>query len=363
MTIIIFLLVLTVLIFVHELGHFCAAKFFGVRVDEFAIGFPPTIWSRIKGGTKYMINLVPFGGYVKIFGETPDDLSVKGPDSERSLVNKPKWQQLVILLAGVFMNFVFAWILLSFAFNIGLSVAGSEYQKDIKDTTLSLTSVMNDSPADEAGLQVGDKILSIESGETKITSPNVSDFGNIVSESDGKIIVEYKRKNGTSSTEVIAKNGLVEGKKAIGISMGMVGTVNYGFFRSIYEGGKLTLIQTKEISLGIGKFIFDVFSFKNGTFKDVSGPVGLAGMIGGARQISLSYFLEFIAIISINLAVLNFIPFPALDGGRALFVIIELIIRKRIKPVIMNWANAIGFMLLMILMLLVTYKDIIGLIR
>ena len=119
MTIILFLVVLAILIFVHELGHFMVAKKSGIRVDEFAIGFPPKVFSWIKGETKYVLNLIPFGGYVKIFGENPDDESMTGADSKRSFVNAKKWKQVCVLLAGVGMNVIFAWILISVSFMFG----------------------------------------------------------------------------------------------------------------------------------------------------------------------------------------------------------------------------------------------------
>src|ERR1035437_3596394 len=120
MTVILFLFVLAVLIFVHELGHFVMAKIFGIRVDEFAIGFPPKIFGWKRGETQYNLNLIPLGGYVKIFGEDPNDESISGPDSSRSFVNAPKWKQIIVLLAGISMNIIFAWVLISISFNLGL---------------------------------------------------------------------------------------------------------------------------------------------------------------------------------------------------------------------------------------------------
>ena len=362
MTIILFLLILAVLVFVHELGHFVTAKMFGIRVDEFAIGFPPKIFGWQKGETKYSLNLIPFGGYVKIFGENPDDESLVGSDSSRSFVNAKKWKQAIVLLSGIFMNIIFAWILISVSFNIGLTTAiTDEYKDKAKDVAVMIMAVQKDSPASKAGIKEGDYVLSIKSGEVFELSPNVATIQKVISESKEKISIEYKRDSATGTIELISENGVVEGKKAIGISMGMVGTVEFGFFQSFYEGAKLTAMETKSIAIGLYTFIASLFKGQGNILAQVAGPIGIAGMVGEARSIGISYLLGFVAMISINLAMLNLVPFPALDGGRVLFVAIEAIIRRRIKPAILNWTNGIGFLLLILLMIFVTYKDILRL--
>ncbi len=364
MTIILFLLVLAVLIFVHELGHFVTAKLFGIRVDEFAIGFPPKIFGWENGETQYSLNLIPLGGYVKIFGEDPNDESISGPDSKRSFVNAAKWKQITVLLSGIIMNIVFAWLLISASFNFGLLTSIEDQYKD-KATNVSvmILSVLKSSPSALAGLKEGDSIMGIESGITKIISPGVTDIINIIAASKDNIKIDYKRGNSTSTVNVVAINGVLDGRKAIGISMGLVGTVRYGFFQSFYEGAKLTYMETINITKGIYGFIGSAFSGKGNILAQVTGPVGIAGMVGQASSMGLSYLLGFIAMISINLAMLNLVPFPALDGGRVLFVLIEIVIRKKIKPAIANWANLIGFGLLIALMLFITYKDILRLFK
>ena len=372
MTIILFLLILAILIFVHELGHFVSAKLFNIRVDEFAIGFPPRVFGWKKGETQYSLNMVPLGGFVKIFGEDPNDESMNGPDSKRSFVNAKKWKQIVVLLSGVFMNIVFAWLLISASFNFGLITSVEDQFKDkAQNISVMVLSVLKDSPSDKAGLKEGDSILSIESenilntnavsSSTKIISPNVSEIQKIIAESKDNIKIDYKRGNATGTVNIIATNGVVEGKKAIGISMALVGTVKFGFFASFYEGAKLTAIETINITKGIYDFIGGAFSGKNNLLAQVTGPVGIANMVGQANSLGISFLLGFIAMISINLAILNLIPFPALDGGRVLFVLIEVIIRRRIKPIIANSLNLIGFGLLIALMLFITYKDILHL--
>ena len=364
MTIILFLVILAVLVFVHELGHFVAAKAFGIRVDEFAIGFPPKIFGWKRGETQYSLNLIPFGGYVKIFGENPDDESLTGTDSSRSFVNAKRWKQAIVLLAGIFMNLVFAWILISISFNIGLPTSiQDEYKDKATDVGVMIMAVQKDSPASKAGIKEGDYILSIKSGEIYKLSPDVEFIQKTIAESKDQITIEYKRNYATGTVDVISQNGVVEGKRAIGISMGLVGTVKFGFFQSFYEGAKLTWIEIKSITVGLYSFIGSLFKAQSNLLSQVAGPIGIAGMVGEARAIGLSYLFGFVAMISINLAMLNLVPFPALDGGRVLFVAIEAIIRRRIKPAILNWTNGIGFLLLILLMIFVTYKDILRLIK
>ena len=363
MTIILFILVLAVLIFVHELGHFATAKLFGIRVDEFAIGFPPAIFCKKIGETHYSLNMVPLGGYVKIFGEDPDDESMNGPESHRSFVNAAKWKQIVILLSGISMNIIFAWLLISISFNFGLQTfLEDQYKAKAQNVSVIVLSVQKDSPSDKAGLKEGDSISAIESGSTKIISPTVSEVQSVIAESkDNNIKIDYKRGDATSTVNILTASGVVEGRKAIGISMGLMGTIKFGFFQSFYEGAKLTFLEAVTINKAIYSFIFGAFKGETALLSQVAGPVGIAGMVGQASDIGFSYLMGFIAMISINLAMLNLVPFPALDGGRVLFVMIELIIRREIKPAIANWLNLIGFGLLISLMLFVTYKDILRL--
>jgi len=353
--IIVFLITLTVLVFVHELGHFLMAKLFGIRVDEFAIGFPPKIYSKKVGETRYAINLIPFGGYVKIWGEDPEEGVVMSErEQKRNLSFAPRWKQAIILLSGIFFNIIFAWIFISISLNLGLiSTKIKDSPLDIKDAKVMIVSVLKDSPAELAGLKVGDRIISADS---KIAD-SISVVQQEISTGD-KVSLLYERNGKNNIVDVVGKEGLVEDKKAIGVSMEMVGIAKYGFFKSFVVGAKLTVLETKSIAIGLKDFLIKVFSFKKGVLSDVSGPVGLAKMSGVAMQFGLSYFLGFVAMISINLALINLIPFPALDGGRVFLLAIEAIIRRKIKPIVFNLLNGIGFILLMVLMVAITIKDI-----
>lgn len=344
-TVILFLIVLAVLIFVHELGHFLVARACGIRVDEFALGFGPQLWSTQRGETKYALNLIPFGGYVKIFGENPDGDSITGPDSARSFVHKPKWQQVIVLAAGVFFNFIFAWVLIAIAFTAGVPASLESYPNyadRMTEKRIAITYVEPKSPAEIAGIKAGDTITEFKT---------VEEVQNAINVSGGKGVL-------IGGKTVIAKEGIVEGKYAIGISMDNVGMLHLPVHLALFEAARYSLHMMKEITLGLGDLIGGLFKGTSG-LSSVTGPIGIAGLVSDAATLGFTYLMMFTALISINLGVLNLVPFPALDGGRILFVIIEAIIRRPIKPTIANTVNAVGFSLLILLMIVVTYKDIV----
>lgn len=354
MTIIIFLIVLAILIFVHELGHFLVARWCGIRVDTFALGFGPKIFSKTVGETKYSLNMIPFGGYVKIFGENPDDESINGADKARSFVHKSKLQQIAVLVAGVVFNFIFACMLISLAFSIGVPASTESYSnyKDYMDAGhITITAINKGSPAEKAGLKVGD-ILLVNSTEELQKSIDAS--------ATNGIDIKYKRDGVDDSVKIIAEKGIVEGKYAIGIAMDSVAILKLPIHKAILEGIRFTLHSIVTTFIGIYDLILGSIVGK-ANLSSVTGPVGIAGLVSDAARLGFTYLIMFTAIISINLGVLNLIPFPALDGGRILFVIIESIIRRPMKPALANTLNAVGFVLLITLMIVVTYKDIVRL--
>lgn len=361
MSILIFIIILLVLVLAHEAGHFFTAKKFGIRVDEFGFGFPPRLFGFKKGETEYTFNLLPIGGFVKIFGEDPNTENTSGPDAKRSFVNKPKWQQAMVLFAGVFANFLLAWFLFSFGFMSGLpsSVGAGEYE--LTNVSTIVVSVSPDSPASKGGLKSGDKIFSIKNNEFSPSSTSPETIKNLIVASGNKEIeILYTRgKDPTINTAKITPE-ISDGQPAIGIAMDQIGIAKLSVLQAFSEGMKLTISVTKGTVLGLYTLILDSLKGQ-GSFASVTGPVGMVGIVGDAYEFGFVYLLSFAALISVNLAIINLIPFPALDGGRLFFLLIEKIKGSPIKPKIANMANMLGFGILILLMLVVTYHDIIKL--
>jgi regulator of sigma E protease len=378
MSIIIFIIILLVLVLVHEFGHFFTAKRFGIRVDEFGFGFPPKLFSFKKGETEYSFNLLPLGGFVKIFGESFDEADFvevgfldkeRTPEeielAKRSFVNKPKWKQAIVLFAGIFANFLLAWLLFSIGFMSGLPTSvGSEVAGyKLQDVNLVVVSVLMKSPAENAGLKIGDKIVNIRSGDNFTTYVSPETVKSFVVGSGGKEIdIGYLRgKNPEINlAKVIPVASAVDGKPAIGISMDEIGTAKLSFFTALWQGLRLDWFMTKNTAVGLYTLISEAIRGK-GSFAGVTGPVGMVGIVGDAYQFGFVYLMSFAALISINLAIINLLPFPALDGGRLFFLLIEKIKGSRINPKVANAMNMIGFYLLIFLMLVITYHDVVKL--
>lgn len=361
MSIVIFLIILAVLILVHEFGHFIVAKKSGIRVDEFGLGFPPKLFGKKFGETEYTFNLIPFGGFVKIFGESPNEESLEGPDKDRSLVRKPKYIQVAVISAGVFFNILLAWFLISVGFMSGLptSVESAPAGAIVQNAQITITGVEEGSPAKEAGLAVGDRILSMVSGGDSLSDPNVSLIQSFINGHGGsEVEIFYKRADVLHSALVTPIEGIVSGKYAIGIGMDMIGVVKLPIHLAMWEGGKMTIALTGAVAGAFYGLITDLFSGA-ADFSTLTGPVGIVGLVGDAADFGFVYLLSLMAIISINLAIINLLPFPALDGGRLLFILIEAIKGSPISPRVANTAHAVGFALLILLMLFVTFNDVV----
>ena len=363
MSIIIFIVILLVLVVSHEFGHFIVAKKSGIRVDEFSFGFPPKIWGKKVGETTYNLNALPFGGYVKIFGENGDDLTVSEEDKKRSFTGKPRYIQAVVLFAGVVMNFLVAWFLLTAGYMSGLpsSVSMAPKGAEINNQHLTITSVLKGSPAEVSGLKIGDKLLKLSTVNDFTETPSSESVQFFVKKhANEDIKVDILRGKDNEELDVTPINNK-EGNPAIGIAMDTIGTLQLPIHKAIWEGLKLSSDLTLGTAEGFYKLIAGSLTGK-GNLSAVTGPIGIVGVVGDAAKFGFIYLLSFTALISINLAVINLLPFPALDGGRLLFLLIEKIKGSRIKPEIANTVNMIGFGILMLLMIVVTYHDIIKLI-
>jgi len=384
MSILIFIIILLVLVLVHEAGHFFTAKIFGIRVDEFGFGFPPKLFGKKIGETEYSLNALPFGGFVKIFGENFEEADTvdvgflekdSKQDFSRSLVNKPKWQQAMVLFAGIFANFLLAWFLFSIGFMSGLptSVGSEPTGTTLSNVFLTVVSVVPKSPAENAGLKIGDKIVNVVAIPTTsglpyptlfykdLTPDQLKSF--VLTNGDEQIEINYLRgeKSHNEFTTVLTPIiNKTNNEPEIGISMDQIGTAKLPLFSALWQGLKLNWLMTKNTVMGFWTLISEAVR-GHGSLEGISGPVGMVGIVGDAYQFGFVYLLSFMALISINLAIINLIPFPALDGGRLLFLLIEKIKGSRLNPKIANMANMIGFSILILLMLFITYHDVIKL--
>ncbi len=402
-TIIIFVVVLSLMVFVHELGHFTMARKFKVRVDEFGLGLPPRmlglrwnkqerlekiaekeeitvsvsetesvitdkiqevdqlvetkkrewIWGNKKnsgegGGTIYSLNWIPVGGFVTMVGENGGNAN-----NPESFSSKKIWQRAVILVAGVTMNMILCMILLSLGFFIGMpQVVGPETKGNVTETKIQVLEVVKDLPAAQSGIQAGDALVSIDNQSFKSIDDLRSYFA---VRKDQSVAIKIKRNNEELEKQVLVKE--FEGNVGIGVGLAEVAIVKYPFFLAIYEGVKTTFVW---IGLIVAAFATVLKNLIVGDpiGAEVAGPVGIAVLTGQAARMGLVYLLQFTALLSLNLAIINIIPFPALDGGRLLFLLIEKIRGKVMDQRWENTANNVGFMLLMLLIILVTFKDV-----
>lgn len=391
-TVILFIIILGILVFVHEFGHFIAARKSGMKVYEFALGFPPMVvgvykdpktkklvWVRggkkrsnedskitkVAGGeefqqeypsTLYSLNLLPLGGFCKIKGENGED--ARDPDS---FGYQKTWKKLVVLVAGVFMNFVLAAVVLGIGFMIGLpsDVSGGvpEGATLIGEPAVIIQQIEGGSAAEEAGFEMGDKILSIDGAQVQSVSEVIA-YIQSIGQQDMSIVYE---RAGETQTLVVAPQ-IPEGAETprLGVYMADAAMIQFPWYISIWKGIQGAAISLINIFIGFFMLIKGLI-LGQGLLFDVAGPVGIASMVGDSARLGINYLLSITAMISLSLAAINILPIPALDGGRAVFVIIEGIFKKPVPLKYEQAAHTIGFLLLMALIVVVTVRDVMGL--
>ncbi len=357
-TIIVFLLILSLLIFVHELGHFVMAKRAGAKVEEFGFGYPPRIFGIRRGETIYSLNWIPIGGFVKILGEDGEER-----DNPRSINSKSIWQRAKIFSAGVIMNFILAAALLSIGYAIGLPSIVDENQTDsLKDPKIQITEVIANSPAAEAGMKIGDEIRKVKSQKLKVESiVNVEDLQSFVKEHKGEeIILTIKRGQKELNLSVTPRENFPENQGPMGIGLAKTAIVSYPIHQAIYQGAKATINLTILIVVLFAKLIWGIITTGRLIF-EIGGPVAIVALTGDAAKMGFIYLLQFTALISINLAVINALPFPALDGGHLFFLAVEKIRKKPVSKKFLNTINNLGFSFLLFLMLIITVRDVMRL--
>ncbi len=339
-TIVAFLAVIAVVVLAHEIGHFASAKFFGVRVDEFGFGYPPRIFGIKRGQTFYSINWLLFGGFVKMAGE-------EDPKVEGSLASKSAGKRLVVLSSGAIMNAILPLLLFSLAFII---------PHDTVEGTVIIEEISAGSPAEQAGMLPGDVILSTGDKEVQ----NISDISRYIQLNLGKEIIFTVLHSDqiTETVTVVPRWQPPEGEGAVGVLLKTEGAQVVSEQLSLWEA----------VPAGIQECVDTYTLFKNAilgifigsTSFEPLGPVGIAQVTGEFARAGIGPLLEFTAFFSINLAILNLLPLPALDGGRIAFVFVEWVRRgKRIKPETEGRIHMIGFILLIALLIAITLQDIV----
>jgi len=305
--------------------------------------------------TVYSINWIPLGGFVRIKGE--DGNGTKDLDS---FASKKAWPRIKILAAGVIMNFIFAWILISIGFMIGAPETIESNDVNIANAKIQISEVLPDSPADKAGIKIGDEILK----ENKQTSfAGVTDVQNYINSNKGKAI-DFNVLRGSDIVEikVVPRENAPAGQGAIGIALAQTVIKRYPVHEALWNGAIAVYNLTIAILLALGGIIMKLFA-GNGVGAEVSGPIGIAILTKQVATLGLVYVLQFAALLSINLGIINALPIPALDGGRILFILIEKIKGSPVTQKTEQLFHTIGFVLLMLLMVLVTLRDVLKIIH
>lgn len=329
MTIIYAIIIFCLLIFVHELGHFIVAKACGVKVNEFAIGMGPAIFKKQKGETLYAVRLFPIGGFCAMEGEDEDS------EDDRAFNNKPAWQRALVLAAGSFMNLLTAVVLMIvIAFVVG-------------QATTTVSEVLDDSPAYRAGMMSGDRIVEVDGTAVDEWNDVITCIGES-SRDTADIVVE---RDGAQQTLTAALEYDKEsGRNKIGITPEMKHSVAGSVGSGMKNTWNMTVMMYKVIKQ---LFTGDV------SVSELSGPVGIVYAVNQSAKAGVIYVVYLASLLSLNLAIMNMLPFPALDGGRLLFLLIRKITGKRITDALEGKIHFIGIILLMVLMVYVTWNDIV----
>ncbi len=357
LTIVVFLIILSVLVLIHEAGHFIIAKLLKIKVEEFGFGLPPRAFGIKRGETVYSINWLPIGGFVKLYGEDEAGAGKIKPRAtshepsanlKRAFYARPLWQRAMVVVAGVFMNFALAVVIISFLFSVvGVPTGGDK---------VIVTQLVNGAPAQQAGLKVNDTIEYINN--IKITSSNqlVSYTKQHLGE---KLTLKIRNpKSEIRNLEVTPRKEYPAGEGPMGVAISQnIITVKYPWYKAPFVGTYEALKESWLIVSGLGSLVVNLFT-KGAIPQGVAGPVGIA-QLTGIFCANISSCLSFTGLLSLNLAILNILPIPALDGGRLFFILIEAVTRRKVNQRVEGYAHAIGMAILLALILLITLHDLV----
>lgn len=370
-TIFLFLVILSVLVFVHEWGHFTLARRNGMKVDEFGFGFPPRMggiikdeetgkWKFVFGNkniqsrhTIFSINWIPLGGFVRIKGEDGT-----GKDDPESFASKSAWARIKVLVAGVAMNFVLAWVLFSIIGMVGVQEGVDDTVQDSNAYVL-ITNIGKGTPAESMGLQAGDVMLELaSSGEGANVVRTAEDAQEYIRSHKGvEVAVTVRRGEATLQFSGTPRKEFPQSEGSLGIQMVRVHTVQYAWYEALWLGAKQTWMFTAMILSAFVAMIYSLIT-GNGITADLAGPVGIAYITKQVAELGIVHVLNFAAILSVNLGIINILPIPALDGGRVFFVLLEVINKgKAVSQKFEHALHTASFLLLIVLMILVTVHD------
>lgn len=346
MTIIIFLLVLLVCVIAHEWGHFIVAKRSGMKVEEFGFGIPPRLWSKQKGETRYSINALPIGGFVKITGENGIE---EGTPPQRQFDSKPWYLKAAVLVAGVTMNIILALVLFTVAYSLGMPTT-------VPDGTPTIVAVSTNSPAAKAGVAVGDTVQRVSIDGRDAADISTETLRSLILQNAKEVVIDYTHDGETKESVLVPQGD--PGAHMIGIGVEPIGIVKASFGRAVHAAWIQVWALVAAIWATLAGLVGGIFTHTGTGVSGLIGPVGLAHEVKGAATIGFAYLLAFTAVISVNLAVLNIMPFPALDGGRLLVVLLEAIFRTKFSRKVVGYIHAAGFLLLIVLMVVLTVGDL-----
>lgn len=342
---ILFILILGSIVFVHEFGHFMMAKLTGVYVYEFAIGMGPKLWSKKGKETEYTLRAIPIGGFCMMAGEDLEDDDLKKVPKNKRLQSKKPWQRFLIMFFGAGNNFIFAVLLL---FLIGLIWGGSSMEPVV-------TSVLENSAAANSGIEAGDRILEIN-GHSIFTTDDINLYLAVADPEEASDIKVEKENDSVKTYSVQPKKKKVDGQTTYQYGIGMQQEVEHGLLPALQFTYKKTVSIFKQMAVTVG------YLFTGGiSISQLSGPVGIFSIVGDQSSAGIMNIIYLIAFLSINVGFINLLPIPAFDGGHILFIIIEKIKGSPVNPETENKIHTIGLFLLMLLMVLITFNDILRL--
>lgn len=351
-TLLIFLVVLSLLVFVHEFGHFITAKKAGAIVEEFGFGFPPRLFGVKHKGTLYSVNLLPLGGFVKIQGENGE---VTTPGSFAGL---PMWKRAVILTSGVVMNMLLAMFLLSAGFMVGTPTSLEQQLPrgaSIRDIRIQVIEVGGGSPAAKSGIRTGDSVIALDGIPIKDVA-QIQGY-NAAHDQQQELVTIERGKERLRFNVTPTSKGAKNGKAIWGVGLAKTGIVRFPWYQAVWLGMSHSIEFFWQIVVGFFTIFRDLFIHHH-VSADLAGPVGIAVLTGQVAHLGLVYLLNFAALLSLNLAFINILPIPALDGGRVLFLVIEKIRGQRVSTRTESIVHTIGFTVLIALVLLITIRDV-----